>query len=67
MKTNKEYPATHSMSTAWYIVDEEGNVGIFDIDQNGPQPAALDKVPLRTLDYAGMTDALESVKWKSCQ
>jgi hypothetical protein len=28
---------------------------------------ALDKVPLRTLDFAGMTDALESVKWKSCQ
>ena len=39
MKTNKEYPATHSMETAWYCVDEEGNVGIFDIDQNGPKPA----------------------------
>ena len=34
MKTNKEYPATHSMSTAWYCVDEDGNVGIFDIDDN---------------------------------
>lgn len=38
MKTDKEYPATHSMSTAWYCVDEEGNVGIFDIDDNGPVP-----------------------------
>ncbi len=38
MKTNKEYPATHSMSTAWYCVDEEGNVGVFDIDDNGPVP-----------------------------
>lgn len=28
---------------------------------------APDKVPLKTLDYAGMTEALESVKWKSCQ
>ena len=28
---------------------------------------APNKVPLRTLDFAGMTDALESVKWKSCQ
>ena len=38
MKTNKEYPATHSMSTAWYCVDEEGNVGVIDIDDNGPVP-----------------------------
>jgi hypothetical protein len=38
MKLSKEYPATHSMSTAWYCVDEEGNVGIFDIDDNGPVP-----------------------------
>ena len=38
MKTNKEYPATHSMSTAWYCVDEDGNVGIFDIEDNGPVP-----------------------------
>ena len=26
------------MSTAWYCVDEDGNVGIFDIDDNGPIP-----------------------------
>ena len=38
MNINKEYPATHSMSTAWYCVDEDGNVGIFDIDDNGPVP-----------------------------
>lgn len=38
MKKDKEYPATHSMSTAWYCVDEEGNVGIFDINDNGPVP-----------------------------
>lgn len=38
MKTNKEYPATHSMATAWYCVDEDGNVGIFDIEDNGPVP-----------------------------
>lgn len=39
MKQFEEYPATHSMSTAWYCVDEDGNVGIFDIDDNGPVPA----------------------------
>ena len=25
MKTNKEYPATHSMSMAWFAADEDGN------------------------------------------
>ena len=38
MITDKEYPATHSMSTAWYCVDEDGNVGIFDICDYGPVP-----------------------------
>lgn len=38
MITDKEYPATHSMATSWYCVDEDGNVGIFDIDDNGPIP-----------------------------
>ena len=38
MKLDKEYPATHSMSTAWYIADEEGNVGILKFDDNGPVP-----------------------------
>ena len=37
MKTTKEYPATHSMSTAWYIVDDEGNVGILDYNENQPE------------------------------
>ena len=38
MKINKEYPATHSMSTAWYCADEEGNVAIIDIEDDGPVP-----------------------------
>ena len=38
MKTNKEYPATHSMSTAWFAADEDGNVAIFDFNENGPVP-----------------------------
>jgi len=41
MKTDKEYPATHSMHTAWYFVDEEDNVALFDIDDNGPVPVGL--------------------------
>jgi hypothetical protein len=26
------------MATAWYCVDEEGNVGVFEIEDNGPKP-----------------------------
>lgn len=26
------------MATSWYCVDEDGHVGIFDIDDNGPVP-----------------------------
>ncbi|MDE6652625.1 MAG: hypothetical protein K2K08_09545 [Paramuribaculum sp.] len=39
MITDKEYPATHSMATAWYMVDSEGNVGLMAFDDNGPVPA----------------------------
>lgn len=38
MKKDKEYPATHSMDTAWYIVDDEGNVGFLECEDNGPVP-----------------------------
>lgn len=38
MKTDKEYPATHSMETAWFGIDSEGNVAIFDFEENGPVP-----------------------------
>ena len=38
MLQDKEYPATHSMSTAWYVADEDGNVGIMDFNDNGPVP-----------------------------
>jgi hypothetical protein len=38
MKTDKEYPATHSMATSWYIADENGNVGIMNYEDNGPVP-----------------------------
>lgn len=38
---DKEYPATHSMSTAWYMVDTDGNVGIMEFDDNGPVPIGV--------------------------
>ena len=43
MLLNKEYPATHSMSTSWFFVDKDDNIAIFDIHANGPVPVeALD-------------------------
>lgn len=36
MLLGKEYPATHSMSTAWYAVDKDGNVAIISSEDNGP-------------------------------
>lgn len=41
MITDKEYPATHSMSTAWFGIDKDGNVAIFDFEDNGPVPQGL--------------------------
>ncbi|MCF0187144.1 MAG: hypothetical protein HUJ98_11720 [Bacteroidaceae bacterium] len=38
MKTNKEYPATHSMSTTWFGVDLDGNVAVLEFEDNGPIP-----------------------------
>lgn len=38
MKTDKEYPATHSMWTAWFAIDKNGNVAIMECDDNGPAP-----------------------------
>lgn len=43
MKTDKEYPATHSMATSWFAVDADGNVGIIEFEDNGPVP--IDIVP----------------------
>lgn len=38
MIKDKEYPATHSMWTAWFAIDEDGNVAIMECDDNGPAP-----------------------------
>lgn len=38
MKINKEYPATHSMDTAWFVSDLDGNVAIFQFEEDGPGP-----------------------------
>lgn len=56
MKTNKEYPATHSMSTAWYVADEEGNVAIMDYNDNGPVPWETEQTSIDQLVYGHCED-----------
>lgn len=51
MITDKEYPATHSMSTAWYIADDDGNVGIMDFNENGPVPWLTEENCIENLIY----------------
>ena len=56
MKKDKEYPATHSMSTAWYIVDEDGNVGILDFNENGPVPKETEESCVEDLMFGHEED-----------
>ncbi len=56
MKTDKEYPATHSMSTAWYIADEEGNVGILYFNENGPVPKETEQTGIEDLMFGHEED-----------
>lgn len=56
MKIDKEYPATHSMSTSWYIVDEDGNVGIMDYNENGPVPWGVEQTSGMELKYGHWED-----------
>ena len=35
---DKKYPATHSMDTAWFACDLDGNVAIFQFEEDGPGP-----------------------------
>ena len=51
MKVYKEYPATHSMSTAWYAADKEGNVAIIDYNDNGPVPWETEQTCIKDLIY----------------
>lgn len=56
MIIDKEYPATHSMSTAWYCVDDDGNVAIVDFNENGPVPWGTPDQSIDTLSYGYCED-----------
>ncbi len=57
MKFDKEYPATHSMDTAWYLADADGNVAIIDYNDNGPVPWGTEENCIENLVF-GRTDEL---------
>lgn len=59
MLVDKEYPATHSMSTSWYIVDEEGNVGIMDFNENGPVPWGTEQIASEDLAWGHYVDKVD--------
>ena len=56
MKRDKEYPATHSMSTSWYCVDDDGNVAIVDFNENGPVPWGTPEQSIEYLSYGYCED-----------
>jgi len=56
MLIDKEYPATHSMSTAWYCVDDDGNVAIVDFNENGPVPWGNPEQSVESLSYGYCED-----------
>lgn len=56
---DKEYPATHSMSTAWYVADEDGNVAIIDYDDNGPVPWGTEETCIENLIYGNEDNSTE--------
>ena len=57
MKFDKEYPATHSMDTAWYLADADGNVAIMQYNDNGPVPMGTEENCMENLVF-GQTDEL---------
>ena len=59
MLIDKEYPATHSMSTSWYIFDEDGNVGIMDFNANGPVPWGTEETVSEDLVWGHDSDKVD--------
>lgn len=64
MILDKEYPATHSMSTAWYCVDEDDNVAIFSCEDNGPKPHGVkEDIGVGELCFDVPVENVEGIKY----
>ncbi len=59
MIKDREYPATHSMLTSWFAVDNEGNVAFIEFEDGGPIPNIVPMYPTEFIitellvDYSG--------------
>ena len=62
MLLDKEYPATHSMSTAWYMVDDDDNVAIIEYNENGPVPWDVPEATTEDLLFGPPTGVSDSCK-----
>jgi len=62
MIQDKEYPATHSMSTAWYMVDDDDNVAIIEYNENGPVPWDVPEAITEDLLFGPPTGVSDSCK-----
>ena len=70
MIIDKEYPATHSMSTAWFAIDIDGNVGILDFNENGPVPDGIPQTCpdcVLTDTMSDEEDGIRTIQWNDDQ
>lgn len=65
MKTNKEYPATHSMMTSWFAIDDDGCVAIMNYEDNGPVPAGTPESNEEDLIMADLASPVEGKPYKT--
>ena len=65
MKTNKEYPATHSMATSWFAIDADGNVAIMNYEDNGPIPVGTPESSPEEIIMTTFSIDVEGKPWKS--
>lgn len=59
MIIDKEFPATHSMSTSWFGIDKDGKVALLEFNENGPVPTQCLENNLEDLvstDFARIED-----------
>ena len=60
---DREYPATHSMDTAWYLADADGNVALMEYGDDGPVPWGIPQTGIDTLLF-GPEDNTEDTEFQ---
>ncbi len=62
MIIDKEYPATHSMSTSWFAVDCEGNVALLEFNEEGPVPTFVREVTFEEIILERLVDSSGKIR-----